>query len=141
MIGNGRWVLGPSPDESAYRNVWSAAELQAKNVQWQLVCANVFGFQLTALPVQRILPTAGILSRYAYGSTPTLSRRVQPEVGLASRWRQELAPTIEPERVAITLHRVADAKAGEARTQNGPGLRLSQRNPADDTFLGVSNAG
>jgi hypothetical protein len=29
----------------ASRNVWSAAELQAKNVQWQLVCANVFGLQ------------------------------------------------------------------------------------------------
>ncbi len=28
---------------SAYRNVWSAAELQAKNEKWQLVCANVFG--------------------------------------------------------------------------------------------------
>jgi hypothetical protein len=25
--------------------VWSAAELQAKNVQWQLVCANVFGLE------------------------------------------------------------------------------------------------
>jgi len=29
--------------ERDYRNVWSAAELQAKNEQWQLVCANVFG--------------------------------------------------------------------------------------------------
>jgi hypothetical protein len=28
-----------------YRNVWSAAELQAKNEEWQLVCANVFGLQ------------------------------------------------------------------------------------------------
>jgi hypothetical protein len=28
-----------------YRNVWSAAELQAKNEKWQLVCANVFGLQ------------------------------------------------------------------------------------------------
>jgi hypothetical protein len=28
-----------------YRNVWSAAELQAKNEQWQLVCANVFGLE------------------------------------------------------------------------------------------------
>jgi len=26
-------------------NVWSAAELQAKNEEWQLVCANVFGLQ------------------------------------------------------------------------------------------------
>ncbi|HVA95711.1 MAG TPA: rhomboid family intramembrane serine protease [Candidatus Dormibacteraeota bacterium] len=26
-------------------NVWSAAELQAKNDQWQLVCANVFGLE------------------------------------------------------------------------------------------------
>jgi hypothetical protein len=26
-----------------YRNVWSAAELQAKNAEWQVVCANVFG--------------------------------------------------------------------------------------------------
>jgi hypothetical protein len=25
------------------RNVWSAAELQAKNEEWQMVCANVFG--------------------------------------------------------------------------------------------------
>jgi hypothetical protein len=30
---------------SRYRNVWSAAELQAKNEQWQLVCANVFGLE------------------------------------------------------------------------------------------------
>jgi hypothetical protein len=29
--------------EVASRNVWSAAELQAKNEEWQLVCANVFG--------------------------------------------------------------------------------------------------
>src|SRR5258705_11938547 len=29
----------------AYRNVWSTAELQAKNEEWQLVCANVFGLQ------------------------------------------------------------------------------------------------
>jgi hypothetical protein len=29
----------------AYRHVWSAAELQAKNDQWQLVCANVFGLE------------------------------------------------------------------------------------------------
>ena len=29
--------------KQSYRNVWSAAELQAKNDQWQLVCANVFG--------------------------------------------------------------------------------------------------
>jgi hypothetical protein len=35
----------PTPEKSAYRNVWSAAELQAKNDQWQLVCANVFGLQ------------------------------------------------------------------------------------------------
>jgi hypothetical protein len=26
-------------------NVWSAAELQSKNEEWQLVCANVFGLQ------------------------------------------------------------------------------------------------
>ena len=31
--------------ERSYGNVWSAAELQAKNEQWQLVCANVFGLQ------------------------------------------------------------------------------------------------
>jgi hypothetical protein len=31
--------------ERDYRNVWSAAELQAKNERWQLVCANVFGLQ------------------------------------------------------------------------------------------------
>jgi hypothetical protein len=30
---------------SPYRNVWSAAVLQAKNEEWQLVCANVFGLQ------------------------------------------------------------------------------------------------
>jgi hypothetical protein len=29
--------------EKFYRYVWSAAELQAKNEEWQLVCANVFG--------------------------------------------------------------------------------------------------
>jgi hypothetical protein len=29
----------------ASRNVWSAAELQAKNEEWQLVCANVFGLE------------------------------------------------------------------------------------------------
>ena len=29
----------------SYRNVWSATELQAKNEQWQLVCANVFGLK------------------------------------------------------------------------------------------------
>jgi hypothetical protein len=29
----------------SYRNVWSAAELQAKNEEWHLVCANVFGLQ------------------------------------------------------------------------------------------------
>jgi hypothetical protein len=28
-----------------YRNAWSAAELQAKNEQWQLTCANVFGLK------------------------------------------------------------------------------------------------
>jgi hypothetical protein len=31
------------PVKRDYRNVWSAAELQAKNEKWQLVCANVFG--------------------------------------------------------------------------------------------------
>ena len=31
------------PTKSDYRNVWSAAELQAKNEEWQLVCVNVFG--------------------------------------------------------------------------------------------------
>jgi hypothetical protein len=31
--------------ERGYRNVWSAAVLQAKNEEWQLVCANVFGLQ------------------------------------------------------------------------------------------------
>src|ERR1039458_5643587 len=31
--------------ERDYRNVWSAAVLQAKNEEWQLVCANVFGLQ------------------------------------------------------------------------------------------------
>ena len=36
---------GPSPEKSDYRNVWSAAELQAKNEEWQLVCANVFGLE------------------------------------------------------------------------------------------------
>ena len=29
----------------ASRNVWSAAELQAENDQWQSVCANVFGLE------------------------------------------------------------------------------------------------
>jgi hypothetical protein len=33
----------PTPDKSAYRYVWSAAEMQAKNEGWQMVCANVFG--------------------------------------------------------------------------------------------------
>jgi hypothetical protein len=33
------------PRMKSYRNVWSAAELQAKNEQWQLVCANVFGLE------------------------------------------------------------------------------------------------
>ena len=28
-----------------YRNVWSAAELQAKNNERQMVCANVFGLE------------------------------------------------------------------------------------------------
>jgi hypothetical protein len=32
-------------------------------------------------------------------------------------------------------------KQGEARTQNGPRLRLSKQSPADDTFLGVSYVG
>jgi hypothetical protein len=32
-----------TPEESNDRYVWSAAELQAKNEEWQLVCANVFG--------------------------------------------------------------------------------------------------
>jgi|GEM_PF-3420195 len=31
--------------ESLNWNVWSAAELQAKNEGWQLVCANVFGLE------------------------------------------------------------------------------------------------
>ena len=40
----------PCPDrighvKRGYRYVWSAAELQAKNEEWQLVCANVFGLQ------------------------------------------------------------------------------------------------
>jgi hypothetical protein len=35
----------PVPDKRHYRNVWSAAELQAKNEGWQMVCANVFGLQ------------------------------------------------------------------------------------------------
>jgi hypothetical protein len=34
-----------SPDKSSYRNVWSAAVLQAKNEERQLVCANVFGLE------------------------------------------------------------------------------------------------
>jgi hypothetical protein len=29
----------------AYRNVWSGAEMQAKNEEWQMVCANVFGLE------------------------------------------------------------------------------------------------
>jgi hypothetical protein len=33
----------PSPEKRDYRNVWSAAEMQAKNAGWQLVGANVFG--------------------------------------------------------------------------------------------------
>jgi hypothetical protein len=28
-----------------YRNVWSAAEMQAKSEEWQMVCANVFGLE------------------------------------------------------------------------------------------------
>jgi hypothetical protein len=35
----------PSPKKRGYRNVWSAAVLQAKNEEWQLVCANVFGLE------------------------------------------------------------------------------------------------
>ncbi len=30
---------------SRYRYVWSAAEMQAKNEEWQMVCANVFGLE------------------------------------------------------------------------------------------------
>ena len=29
----------------SYRNAWSAVDLQAKNEQWQLVCAKVLGLQ------------------------------------------------------------------------------------------------
>ena len=36
---------GGRPSHVSYRNVWSAAGLQAKNVEWQLVCANVFGLE------------------------------------------------------------------------------------------------
>jgi hypothetical protein len=32
-----------APVKEHYRNVWSAAELQAKNADGQVVCANVFG--------------------------------------------------------------------------------------------------
>jgi hypothetical protein len=35
----------PSPVKRHYRYVWSAAELQAKNEEWQMVCANVFGLK------------------------------------------------------------------------------------------------
>jgi len=34
------WV---TPEAVVLRNVWSAAELQAKKEEWQLVCANVSG--------------------------------------------------------------------------------------------------
>ena len=36
------WTRNPT-FASSYRHVWSAAELQAKNERWQMVCANVFG--------------------------------------------------------------------------------------------------
>jgi hypothetical protein len=39
------WKVVRQPRMKSYRNVWSAAALQAKNVQWQLVCANVFGLK------------------------------------------------------------------------------------------------
>jgi hypothetical protein len=44
-IMRGSYLDWPSPDKRRYRYVWSAAELQAKNEEWQLVCANVFGLQ------------------------------------------------------------------------------------------------
>ena len=48
-------------DKRRSRNVWSAAELQAKNARWQMVCANVFGLvwshRLRTLMDVRSLPS------------------------------------------------------------------------------------
>ena len=41
----GTTLWGSSSLLRPYPNVWSAAVLQAKNEEWQLVCANVFGLQ------------------------------------------------------------------------------------------------
>ena len=38
------------PDITYYRNVWSAAELQAENRDDGLVCANVFGLWESKTP-------------------------------------------------------------------------------------------
>jgi hypothetical protein len=38
-------LAAKSRETGPYRNVWSAAELQAKNERRQLVCANVFGLE------------------------------------------------------------------------------------------------
>jgi hypothetical protein len=44
--GSKIWRVAERPEKRwRYRHVWSAAELQAKNEEWQLVCANVFGLQ------------------------------------------------------------------------------------------------
>src|SRR6266576_4324137 len=33
----------PTPEKRDYRNLWTTVKLQAKNEEWHMVCANVFG--------------------------------------------------------------------------------------------------
>ena len=33
----------PTPEKRNYRNLWATVKLQAKNEEWHMVCANVFG--------------------------------------------------------------------------------------------------
>jgi hypothetical protein len=71
-------------------------------------------------------------------TVPKGTVRSRPYLKMAVR----LSTDHQPERVDRFICIVSRTqKQGEVRTQNGPGLRLSKRNPADDTSLGVSNVG
>ena len=41
IVGHSEVIVG----KLDYRYVWSVAEMQAKNEEWQMVCANVFGLE------------------------------------------------------------------------------------------------
>jgi hypothetical protein len=73
----------PTPEKRDYQNLWTTVKLQAKNEEWQMVCAIVFGVLVESVtPGHDGRPRALVPLNWAVSEEPVAISGTEREVRL-----------------------------------------------------------